>query len=294
MIKAALDQAGIDFPEYEDLMERIEQRNLDTSKLDPEAKETPEKIVTDLGLEFVEHQFHTKDKYIITTWQIWNKTNHNKLPIILNHGVLDDGFTWFVQDYKHSLVKPLIDSGYEIWIISNRGTRYSHTHEIYTHHQKKFWEFAWDSMAEYDLPDHVEYIKNVTGVEKMGGFVGHSQGCSMFFAKVILDASFADNFNSFVGLAPVSTIDSTPSHLIQIAIDLHLADLLNMIGIHHLLELSDKEVSPLFADLIALIPDTLMDIIKMIAGHGKNSVYLKTRIPVMAAHEPGGTSMPNL
>ncbi len=67
-----------------------------------------------------------------------------------------------------------------------------------------------------------------------------------------------------------------------------------MIGIHHLLELSDKEVSPLFADLIALIPDTLMDIIKMIAGHGKNSVYLKTRIPVMAAHEPGGTSMPNL
>ena len=71
MIKAALDQAGIDFPEYEDLMERIEQRNLDrldTSKLDPEAKETPEKIVTDLGLEFVEHQFHTKDKYIITTW----------------------------------------------------------------------------------------------------------------------------------------------------------------------------------------------------------------------------------
>ena len=116
----------------------------------------------------------------------------------------------------------------------------------------------------------------------------------MFFAKIILNATFADNFNSFVGLAPVSTIDGTPSNLIKIAIDLHLADILNLIGIHHLLELSDKDVSPLFADLIALIPDTLMDIIKLIAGHGKNSVYLKSRIPVMASHEPGGTSMPNL
>jgi hypothetical protein len=29
-------------------------------------------------------------------------------------------------------------------------------------------------MAEYDLPDHVEYIKNVTGVKKLGGFIGHS------------------------------------------------------------------------------------------------------------------------
>ena len=52
----------------------------------------------------------------------------------------------------------------------------------------------------------------------------------MFFAKIILNATFADNFNSFVGLAPVSTIDGTPSNLIKIAIDLHLADILNLIS----------------------------------------------------------------
>jgi len=43
-----------------------------------------------------------------------------------------------------------------------------------------------------------------------------------------------------------------------------------------------------------LIPDTLIRIINIIAGHGSNSSYNKDRIPVMASHEPGGTSMRNM
>ena len=31
-------------------------------------------------------------------------------------------------------------------------------------------------MALYDLPANVEYIKNLTGVDKIGAFIGHSQG----------------------------------------------------------------------------------------------------------------------
>ena len=68
LIKMILDQVDISFPDYEVLKERIENREFESLKIDPEAKETPEKIITDLGLEFVAHQFHTKDKYIITTW----------------------------------------------------------------------------------------------------------------------------------------------------------------------------------------------------------------------------------
>ena len=71
-------------------------------------------------------------------------------------------------------MKPLIDEGFELWLISNRGTRYSHTHEKYTDKDKEFWEFTWKDMTENDLPKHVEYIKNRTGVTKLGAYIGHS------------------------------------------------------------------------------------------------------------------------
>ena len=59
-------------------------------------------------------------------------------------------------------------------MISNRGTRYSHEHTKYTDRDKEFWNFAWDSMVTYDLPAHVEYVKKITGVEKIGAYIGHS------------------------------------------------------------------------------------------------------------------------
>jgi len=37
-----------------------------------------------------------------------------------------------------------------------------------------FWDFSWDELAKYDLPAHVDYIKKITGVKKLGAYIGHS------------------------------------------------------------------------------------------------------------------------
>lgn len=72
---------------------------------------------------------------------------------------MDDGFTFFVQTYENSLLKNLIDLGYECWITSSRGTRYSFEHESMTDKDSDFWGFTWDDMVDYDLPALVDFIK---------------------------------------------------------------------------------------------------------------------------------------
>ena len=43
--------------------------------LDEDATRTPKETILNLGLEFEEHTFHTKDRYILTTWRVYNLTN---------------------------------------------------------------------------------------------------------------------------------------------------------------------------------------------------------------------------
>ena len=93
---------------------------------------------------------------------------------MLQHGLLDDAFTWLVPSWNTTLVKLLIDNGYELWLTNNRGNRYSYQHETLTTKDNQFWNFTFNEMGEYDLPDTVEYIKYKTNVDKLTAYIGHS------------------------------------------------------------------------------------------------------------------------
>lgn len=106
--------------------------------------------------------------------------------------------------WENTLLKALLDLGYECWLTNSRGTRYSWEHQNLTTKDIKFWDFSFEEMALYDLPATVDYIKKYTEVEKLSAYIGHSQGTIQMFARLCLTPEFSDNMNIFVGLAPVA------------------------------------------------------------------------------------------
>ncbi len=78
---------GIDLPDFNAWKEEAEERlkSGEDFGLDWDATRTPQEIIENIGLEFEEHKFHTEDRYIITTWRVYNSTNRNGIPILLHH-----------------------------------------------------------------------------------------------------------------------------------------------------------------------------------------------------------------
>ena len=85
-------------------------------------------MVRKRGLSFEYHKVTTEDGYILTHWRVFNESNNNRGVIMMQHGLLDDGITWLVPSWENTLVKLLVDHGYECWLLNSRGTRYSFEH----------------------------------------------------------------------------------------------------------------------------------------------------------------------
>ena len=100
----------------------------------------------------------------------------------------------------------LFDRGFDVYMASNRGTKYCQEHETLKVDDPAFWEFSWVEMGLYDDVTNVKFIKERTG--KKVSYVGVSQGTvQMFYALTKLeDEFFADNLFTFAAIDPC-TID---------------------------------------------------------------------------------------
>lgn len=79
---------------------------------------------------------------------------------------------------------------------------------------KKFWDFSFDQMIEYDLPTAFEYIHNVT--KKKIHYVGHSQGTLIMFAALSQrNPIIRSLISSFSALGPVAYLTNQESKLIK-------------------------------------------------------------------------------
>lgn len=76
----------------------------------------------------------------------------------MQHGLIDDGGTWFFNDQTLDLSLELVDRGYDVWITNSRGTCYSNQHVTYTTKDKEFWDFTFHEMGKYDVPANLNYI----------------------------------------------------------------------------------------------------------------------------------------
>jgi len=87
------------------------------------------------------HKIITEDGYINTAWRITGKRHRKDLtqsrtrpPIVLQHGLAESSATWLVQNLSISFPFRLVDEGFDVWILNNRGNINSHEHVNMTSH----------------------------------------------------------------------------------------------------------------------------------------------------------------
>lgn len=218
-------------------------------------------------------------------------SNSTRPPVFLQHGLLDSSFTWILNLPYESLSYIFADAGFDVWMGNNRGDRYSLGHTTLNVKDKAFWEFSWDEMAKYDIPAQLDYVLNATGYSRLS-YVGHSQGTIQMFAALVSQEGIRDKLDSYVALGPVATVAHVGNIGLKVIADLHVDTLFAIFGEKEFLP-SPTVLKTLFIEFCSVCETCCSDVIELICGPHEGA-FNESRMPVMASHEPGGTSVRNM
>lgn len=262
-----------------------------------DASKTISEFVTEQGYEFEEHKVETKDGYILTVWRLYKKNLLRKQPpVILQHGVLENGFSFFVQGPQKNLPMFLVKRQYDVWVANNRGQTYSLEHRdklSWLNPFSKYWNFTFHEMGIYDFPAIVDYIKKKTGFKKVS-FIGQSQGSTQFFVKGTLDPDYINNnIAAFIGTSPAVYINSATTSFVDMIQKIRIFDFLYAIGINSFWAIPPKGLS-LFEAFCRRTPFLYDAIVPRISGKSPRSHFDYKRWPSFCSHLPGGSSNKNL
>lgn len=61
-------------------------------------------------------------------------------------------------------------------------------------------------MGRFDIPASIDYVLNVTGRNKLTGYIGYSLGCTLFFIGAIEQPRLNDQVEMMIGLGATSSI----------------------------------------------------------------------------------------
>ena len=88
----------------------------------------------------------------------------------MQHGAYDSAFNWAAASGTGLVNLPgaLATRGYDVWMGSNRGVKYSNVNRRDGEWSlKELWDFSWADMGLYDIPAMIEKIVEVTGKPKV-------------------------------------------------------------------------------------------------------------------------------
>ncbi|KAM6306379.1 lipase member M-like [Aegotheles albertisi] len=198
-------------------------------------------IVRYHGYPYEEHEVVTEDGYYLTVQRIPHgrdnpgsmSTSHEaeaqgssmfcpspKPAVLLQHGLLLEGSTWFTNLPNISLGFVLANAGYDVWIGNSRGNSWSRKHKEFEFHQQQYSNYSFHEMAVYDLPATINYILQKTGQEQLY-YVGYSQGTTTGFVAFSSIPELDRKIKMFFALSPTTTIPNAVTPLIRL---LHLPE----------------------------------------------------------------------
>eukprot|EP01112_Ceratiomyxa_fruticulosa_P018879 TRINITY_DN6104_c0_g1_i1.p1 TRINITY_DN6104_c0_g1~~TRINITY_DN6104_c0_g1_i1.p1 ORF type:complete len:415 (+),score=38.45 TRINITY_DN6104_c0_g1_i1:239-1483(+) len=274
--------------------------------IDPDAYRTFTQIVQSKGYPCEEHFVTTYDGYILRLFRIPSGRNNtfvdsvfseNEMAanssrvVFLQHGLLDSSFTWILNEPNESLSYILADAGYDVWMGNNRGNTYSKNHTKYSPSDHEFWQFSWDEMAWYDFPNMIDYVLSYTNSSKLA-YIGHSEGTIQAFSGLVVTPGIADKLSIYIGYGPVATVSHIGNIPLKSLADFHVDTFVHLFGMDQFMP-TPTQLKGLFVDFCNDCGTCCEDVIEAICGPHK-AAFNESRMPVMASHEPGGTSVQNM
>uniref|UniRef100_A0A7S3KSP4 AB hydrolase-1 domain-containing protein n=1 Tax=Euplotes crassus TaxID=5936 RepID=A0A7S3KSP4_EUPCR len=274
-------------------------------KIPIDAKKTIAEIIMTAGYQFETHKIITQDRYINTAWRITGKLDESledphpeeRPCVILQHGLLDNSATWMIPERSVALPFRLAELGYDVWMTNSRGNinSFEHldseTHSIFDT-SSDYYKFSYDDMARYDVPANLDYVLKHSNFDK-AFYVGHSQGTTQFFAAAGIHEDLKDKISGFIGLAPVMHIGNIYDPFLTLLNASHLDSLLRWLKQYNFL-IIPQFISPIIRFATVRFRNTFWRVLSLFFGIDKHISVDLDRMPVVANHEPGGTSLWNM
>ncbi|TKR65355.1 hypothetical protein L596_025769 [Steinernema carpocapsae] len=270
-------------------------------KLDLEVRLHTDEIIRRWGYTVETVTVTTQDGYLLQMHHILSGRNESKdtvktdKPVVfMQHGFEDSSFTWVANLPEQSAGFMFADAGFDVWLGNVRGNTYGRRHVSLNPLFRKFWEFSWDAMAKYDLPDMINTVLEKTGQKNLT-YIGHSQGTLIMFAKLAEDKEFALKINKFFALAPINTVTHVKGLLPLLSTAAHLTISIfeTAFGSHEFMP-GKFFTRMAFNLLCSQNPgnELCSNMVFLIVGPDSNQLN-RTRLPVYLAHTPAGTSSQN-
>ncbi|MDP2435593.1 MAG: alpha/beta fold hydrolase [archaeon] len=257
-------------------------------------------IVTSKGYPSETHHAITKDGYNLTLFRIpygiaGPSSGTPRPPVILQHGLLDFSFTWILNMPNQSLSYVLADAGFDVWMPNNRGNKESRLPNANlnssTPEDREWWQFSWDQMALYDVPGVIGYVTSLTGFSKVS-YIGHSEGSLQMFAALVALPEVADLVSSFQAFGPVAYANHLEQTTFRKLAEDYADVLYDAVDGKLFAPLPDW-IHEVGAEFCAVDPFACDSVIEWICGPHKGA-FNNSRMPVVGAQEPGGTSALNM
>lgn len=262
----------------------------------PAANQLFPQLVGGLGYPCEEHNITTSDGYINTYFRIQAKNTAIKsgLPVVyVQHGLLDSGDDWVVNDENLAPGFILANAGFDVWVGNTRGNRYSQA-SIYpntTDPNGTYWDFSWQDMSMYDLPAAFDYIYGQTS--QLINYIGHSQGTSIMFAALARrDPTILQYLKKFLAAGPVAYVDHASSPILDDLAKTPIAKWLYALNGKQFLLLSQGQYD-LLEDNCEYLDFICIDSLHAISDFN-TSVDNTARMDVFLGHFPAGTSVQNM
>lgn len=173
-------------------------------------------IIEARGYSVEEHEIRTRDDYILIAHRIINPHVKKTRGVVLtlpSLGVTSKSFIinsagdgYPDEDLGfvgNNLGFELSKRGYDVWLGNYRGVLEKHAVLDIKRDKREFYNFSFDEIIQYDLPDIIDYIMKLTKSTKIG-FVGHSQGTAAMFGLMSRVKKFNHIIQPFIALAPVT------------------------------------------------------------------------------------------
>ncbi|CAJ1977400.1 unnamed protein product [Sphenostylis stenocarpa] len=197
-----------------------------------------QELIIPSGYPCSEYTTQTKDGFLLglqrvssaSSLRIGNDAGRGP-PVLLLHGLFMAGDAWFLNTPDQSLGFILADHRFDVWVGNVRGTRWSHGHISLLEKNKKFWDWSWQELAQYDVAEMINYINLVTNSKIF--VVGHSQGTIISFAA-FTQPEIVEKVEAAALLSPISYLDHISAPFVLRMVKMHIDQMILSMGVHKL------------------------------------------------------------